>query len=119
MSLFSKRLFWIFAGAAVVLVAILSTPAGRDLAGNWLGSLRVQKVQAVNLNLSPFTDANANPALHQMVSQMISDKVDVVLNEPNQPATDRASAGAAAGFTIQLPAARRTRRSSSSAGATS
>jgi hypothetical protein len=64
---------------------------------NWLGSLRVQKVQAVNLDLSPFVDTNANPALHQMVSQMISDKVDVTLNEPNQPASDRTAASAMAG----------------------
>ena len=99
-SVLTKRSFWIAAGAIVVVAGILSTAAGRDLAGRWLGSLRVQKVQAVNLDLSPFVDANANPALHQMVSQMISDKVDVTLNEPNQPASDRAAASALAGFAV-------------------
>lgn len=86
MSVFSKRYFWILASAAAVLMVVVSgTPAGRDLAGRWLGALRVQKVQAVNLDLSPFADPNANPALHQMVSQMISDKVEVTLDEPINP----------------------------------
>jgi hypothetical protein len=64
-------------------------------------------VQAVNLDFSPFVDANANPALHQMVSQMISDKVDVTVNEANQPVSDRSTASAAAGFPVQLLAARK------------
>ena len=106
-SVLTKRSFWIAAGAVVVVAGILSTAAGRDLAGRWLGSLRVQKVQAVNLDLSPFVDANANPALHQMVSQMISDKVDVTLNEPNQPVADRAAASTLAGFAVELPEARK------------
>jgi len=104
---FPKRVLWIALAAVVVIAAALSTSAGRNLASNWLGSLRVQKVQAVNLDLSPFVDSNANPALHQMVSQMISDKVDVTLNEPNQPASDRAAASAMEGFAAQLPEARK------------
>jgi hypothetical protein len=106
-SVLSKRSFWIAAAAVVVVAAVLSTSAGREVAGQWLGSLRVQKVQAVNVDLSPFVDPNSNPALHQMVSQMISDKVDVTLNEPNQPAADRAAASASAGFAVQLPEARK------------
>jgi hypothetical protein len=106
-SLLTKRPFWIGAAVVVVAAGMLSTSAGRDLASNWLGSLRVQKVQAVNLDLSPFVDTNTNPALHQMVSQMISDKVDVTLNEPNQPAADRTAASALAGFPVQLPQARK------------
>ena len=102
----SKGSFWIAAGAVALAAVAIATSAGRHTAERWLGSLRVQKVQAVNLDLSPFVDANATPALHQMVSQMISDKVDVTLNEPNQPATDRAAASVMAGFPIQLPAAR-------------
>ncbi len=107
MALFSKRPFWIVVGAVAVLLIVVSTPAGRDLAGSWLSSLRVQKVQAVNLDLSPFTDQNANPALHQMVSQMISDKVDITVNEPNQPAADPSAASAIAGFPVRLPQARK------------
>lgn len=106
-SVSSRRPVWIAGIGAIILAGILSTSAGRDLAANWLSSLRVQKVQAVNLDLSPFVDANTNPALHQMVSQMISDKVEVTLNEPNQPASDRAAASALAGFPVQLPEARK------------
>jgi hypothetical protein len=73
----------------------------------WLSSLRLQKVQAVNLDLSPFTDPNSNPALHQMVSQMISERVNVTVNEKNQPATDRSAASALAGFPVQLIEARK------------
>ena len=106
-SVLKKRPLWIGALLVILFAGALSTSSGRDLAGRWLGSLRVQKVQAVNLDLSPFVDANANPALHQMVSQMISDKVDVTLNEPNQPVADRAAASATAGFAVQLPEARK------------
>ena len=56
----------------------------------------MQKVQAVNVDLSPFVDANANPTLHQMVAQMISDKVQVLVNENDQPASDAAAATQAA-----------------------
>jgi hypothetical protein len=63
----------------------------RELFQKSLRSLRLQKVQAVNLDLSPFTDPNSNPALHQMVSQMISERVNVTVNEQNLPVTDRAA----------------------------
>ena len=89
--------------AVVVVVAVgLSLPAGRALVGRFFRSLRMQKVQAVNVDLSSFTDPNANPALHQMVAQMISDKVVVTLNENDQPASDASDAGKVAGFPVQL-----------------
>src|SRR5215831_6838101 len=97
-SIRNRHLYWIAACALAVVAVALATAPGRHVAENWLGSLRVQKVQAVNLDLSPFVDANSNPALHQMVSQMISDKVDVTVNEPNQPAADRVAASTMAGF---------------------
>ncbi len=90
-------------GAVVVVVVVgLSLPAGRALVGRFFRSLRMQKVQAVNVDLSSFTDPNANPALHQMVAQMISDKVVVTVNENDQPATDAAGAAKLAGFPVQL-----------------
>ena len=106
-AILSKRPYWIAACAVALIAVALATVPGRRMVESWLGSLRVQKVQAVNLDLSPFVDTNANPALHQMVSQMISDKVDVTLNEPNQPASDRTAASSMAGFPVQLPAARK------------
>jgi hypothetical protein len=67
-TVFSRRPFWVAVVAAALVVGILSTPAGRELAQKLLGSLRLQKVEAVNVDLTPFVNANANPALHQMVS---------------------------------------------------
>src|ERR1700681_4419955 len=90
-------------GAVVVVVVVgLSLPAGRALMGRFFRSLRMQKVQAVNVDLSSFTDPNANPALHQMVAQMISDKVVVTVNESDQNASDVAAATQLAGFPVQL-----------------
>src|ERR1700688_3733115 len=95
-------------GAVVVVAAVgLSLPAGRALLGRFFRSLRMQKVQAVNVDLSAFTDPNANPTLHQMVAQMISDKVTVTVNEPDQPMADAAAASRLAGFNTQLLGARK------------
>jgi hypothetical protein len=100
----SKRWQPYLAGVAVIAVAAvgLTLPAGRSLVGRFFRSLRMQKVQAVNVDLSSFTDPNANPALHQMVAQMISDKVVVTVNEQDQPASDAANAAQLAGFPVQL-----------------
>jgi hypothetical protein len=87
---------------ALVVVAIVGFPSGRDLLGRFFRSLRMQKVQAVNVNLSAFTDPNANPALHQMIAQMISDDVVVAANEPDQPAADAAAAAQLSGFDVSL-----------------
>ncbi|MGD0500482.1 MAG: hypothetical protein ABSC23_18825 [Bryobacteraceae bacterium] len=106
-TVFAKRPFWVAVSVAVVVAGSLATTPGRRLALRWLNSLRVQKVQAVSLDFSPFLDANANPALHQMVAQMISDKVDVTVNEANQPVSDQSAASAAAGFPVQLLTARK------------
>lgn len=93
--------------AAVAVVAIISTQAGRDLLARAFRSLRMQKVQAVNVNLSAFTDPNANPALHQMIAQMISDDVVVAANEPDQPAADAAAAAQLSGFDVSVVADRK------------
>ena len=87
---------------AVVVVGIVGFPSGRELLGRFFQSLRMQKVQAVNVNLSAFTDPNANPALHQMIAQMISDDVVVAANEPDQPATDAAAAAQLSGFDVSV-----------------
>src|ERR1700687_2183273 len=105
--LFARRSVWMGTIAIVLVVGILSIPAPRSLVQKSLRSLRMQKVQAVNVDLSPFVDANANPTLHQMVAQMISDKVEVIVNENDQPASDAAAAGQLAGFHVQLLSARR------------
>ena len=99
----------LLASVAIIAVAAvaLSLPPGRALVGRFFKSLRMQKVQAVNVDLSSFTDPNANPALHQMVAQMISDKVAVTVNEDDQPASDATAATKLAGFPVQLLGSRK------------
>jgi hypothetical protein len=104
---FTRRPALIVGLAIAFLVITLSIPAVRGLLQKSLGSLRMQKVQAVNMDLSPFVDSNANPSLHQMVAQMISDKVQVVENENDQPASDAEAASKIAGFHAQLLSARK------------
>jgi hypothetical protein len=105
----SKRWRPVLAGVTAIAVAALALglPAGRGLVGRFFRSLRMHKVQAVNVDLSSFTDPNANPALHQMVAQMISDKVVVSVNEPDQTASDAATAAHLAGFPVQLLGSRK------------
>ena len=107
--IFGKR--WLplrVAAIAAVFIAVwFSFPPTRRLAEKFYGSLRVQKVQAVNVNLSSFVGPNANSILQEMVSQMISDKVTVTANQEDQPATNAAAASQAAGFPVQLLGSRK------------
>jgi hypothetical protein len=104
-----KRWQALLAGLVAIGIAsvVLSLPAGRALVGQFFRSLRMQKVQAVNVDLSSFTDPNANPALHDMVAKMISDKVVVTKAEKDQPASDQAAAAQLAGFPVRLLASRK------------
>jgi hypothetical protein len=103
----SKQLAWIALAVLVLAAGSFSIPGVRNVALKSLQSLRMQKVQAVNANFSQFADANANPTLHQMVTQMISDKVQVEENEEDQPAATVATARQLAGFDVQLLGARK------------
>ena len=103
----SKRRTWLVLVILVIVVGSLSVPALRNRAVKSLQSLRMQKVQAVNANFSPFVDPNSNPTLHQMVTQMISDKVQVEVNEEDTPASDAANARQLAGFNVGLLSARK------------
>lgn len=100
-----RRILWM---AVIVVAAVVGLSLGptRRLADRFFGSLREQKVQAVNVNLSNFVGPSANPTLQNMLSQMISDKVVVTVNEPEQPAANPAAAGQLAGFQVRLPAKR-------------
>jgi hypothetical protein len=101
----SARRWWpLVAGLiAIGLIAgLASRPSARSLMGRFFRSLRMQNVQAVNVDLSAFTGPNANPTLHQMITQMISDKAVVTADEPDQTASDAAAAGELVGFPVQL-----------------
>jgi hypothetical protein len=81
----SNRRVWLLLTLVVIVAGGLAIPGVRNAALKSLQSLRMQKVQAVNADFSPYVDANANPTLHQMVTQMISDKVQVETNEEDHP----------------------------------
>src|SRR5258708_29115972 len=98
----SQRRVWMVLIVLVVAAGSLTIPRGRNVLMKSLRSLRMQKVQAVNADFSPYIDASANPSLHQMVTQMISDKVQVEVNEEDRPATDAASARQMAEFHVRL-----------------
>jgi hypothetical protein len=102
-----QRRVWLVLIVVAVGAGSLSIPAVRSVALKFLQSLRMQKVQAVNANFSPFVDANANPTLHQMVTQMISDKVQVEENEADRPVSDVADARQLAGFDVRMLGARK------------
>ena len=103
----SQRRLWLVLIVLVIVAGSLSIPGVRNAAMKSLQSLRMQKVQAVNADFSQFADANANPSLHQMVTQMISDKVQVEENEEDHPASDVADARQMAGFDVLLLGARK------------
>src|ERR1700680_1648937 len=96
----SQRRVWLVLIVAVVAGGSLVIPAVRNAALKSLQSLRMQKVQAVNADFSPYVDANAHPTLHQMVTQMISDKVQVETNEEDQPVNDVAGGRALGGISL-------------------
>src|SRR5579871_1783377 len=97
----SRKGVWVILIIVVVIAVGLGIPATRNLALKSLQSLRMQKVQAVNADFSPYVDPNSNPTLHQMVTQMISDKVQVETDEEDHPVSDLASAKQMAGFDVQ------------------
>ena len=93
---------WFIVTVGVIIIVWVSLPLTRRLTSRFFGSLRVQKVQAVNVNLSNFVGPDANPMLQNMVSQMISDKVTVTQSEKTQSAADAAAASQLAGFHAEL-----------------
>jgi hypothetical protein len=103
----SQRRVWLIIAVVVIVAGGLSIPAVRNAGLKSLQSLRMQKVQAVNADFSPYVDANANPTLHQMVTQMISDKVQVEVNEDDHPVADATAARQMAGFDVHLLSVRK------------
>lgn len=102
-----SRPLWAVGIVILVVTVGLAFPAGRHLAGRFFGSLRVQNVQAVNVDLSSFVGPNANRTLQQMISQMISDRVTTTVSEPTQTAATPAQASQLAGFHVQLLSTRK------------
>jgi hypothetical protein len=97
-----KPVYFSVAIVAAAAAVWFATPSGRGLTARLFDSLRIDKPQPVNLNLSEFVGPSANQNLQQMVTQMISDQVVTTQNESAQPAANVAAASAAAGFSVKL-----------------
>jgi hypothetical protein len=97
----------ILAAVAIAVIVGLIVPGTRRMAGTFFHSLRMRKVQAVNIDLSNFVGPNANRTLQQMITQMVSDTVKVTVSEKTQPVTSAAAASQLAGFHAQLLGARK------------
>jgi hypothetical protein len=97
------RPVWVTAVAAAFVICSLVFPSGRSLAERFLATLRIDRVQPVRLDLSAL---DGNRPLQQMLSQMVSDKVVVTVDEKPQHSTTSADAGQLAGFHVRLLGAR-------------
>ncbi len=105
-ALFLQRAFakrwrpaWVTGIVVALVLFSLAFPSGRSLAQRFLATLRVEKIRPVRLDLSSL---DGNKPLQQMLSQMISDKVVVTVDEkPLHPAT-LADANQLAGFQVRL-----------------
>jgi hypothetical protein len=103
----SSRSVWVAIVIVLLILAAIFSPPGRRLASRFFSSLRVQKAQAVNVNLSSFVGPDANRTLQQMVSQMISSNVKTTASEKGQTASSSAQASQIAGFPVELLSARK------------
>lgn len=97
-----KFLYLSIAAIGVTAIALFATQGGRNLTGRLFGSLRMDKPQPVNINLSEFVGPSANQSLQQMVTQMISDQVVTTQHESPESVANVAAASAAAGFPVKL-----------------
>jgi hypothetical protein len=102
-----RGITWVVAALAVAVFAFIVVPSLRRVAARFFHSLRVQKPQTVNVDLSAFTGPNSNATLQQMMQEMISDKVKTIADEPDRHPADVSSASAAAGFQVRLLSGRK------------
>lgn len=86
----------------VALVLWFLFPFGRHETSRFLGSLRMDKPQRVNVNLSEFVGPDANHSLQQMVTQMISDQVVTTVSESPETVSNAETASQVAGFPVKV-----------------
>lgn len=104
--LLSKTLRPVWAALMILLAAggMLSFPAGRAWAGEFLGLFRVQQVRVVPIDFSGLEQYNNDETIANQFSDMFSKSITV----RKEPAKPRPVAGAEeasqlAGFTVRLP----------------
>jgi hypothetical protein len=76
-------------------------PAARSFAQRLLATLRVERVQTVNLDFSSLDTAGTR-RLHGALQQMLSEKVVVTTDEPGAEEPSQAAAAQSAGFSVRI-----------------
>ena len=99
--IFSKRWrpAWVVTAVAAVLLIALTFPSGRGLAQRLLSTLRVERVQTVNLD---FSSLEGNRGLQERVAKMLSEKVAIIADEKPQQASTAEAASQLAGFGVKV-----------------
>ncbi|MFZ2098135.1 MAG: DUF4367 domain-containing protein [Anaerolineales bacterium] len=102
--LFASPVLKIGLAVVLILVIVLSVPATRTLAGQFLSLFRVQQVVVVPVDYTGMEQLTGNSALGNQFSQLISTSITAE-QKPGAPvtATDAAQASQLAGFTVRLP----------------
>jgi hypothetical protein len=93
---------WLWAAiVAAATIAVSLTGVGQQ----FFASLRIEKPASVNA--PTLAGPNANGGLKDIIGGMIADRVNVTLDEADEPASGVEAAGQRAGFSLQLPGARK------------
>jgi len=99
------RFAWTASLAALLIGLSLLFPAARSFAQRLLATLRVEKVQTVNLDFSSLDTPNTR-RLHDALQQILSEKAVVTVNEPGTAEPSQAAASQFAGFPVRILSAR-------------
>ena len=99
------RFVWTASLAAFLIGLSLLFPAARSFAQRLLATLRVEKVQTVNLDFSSLDTPNTR-RLHDALQQILSEKAVVAVNEPGTDQPSQAAASQFAGFPVRILSAR-------------
>src|SRR6516164_2301999 len=90
------------ASLALFLIGLsLLFPAARSFAQRLLATLRVEKVQTVNLDFSSL-DTPGTRRLHDALQQMLSEKAVVTIKEPGVDQPSQAAASQFVGFPVRI-----------------
>jgi hypothetical protein len=99
------RFVWAASLAAAVLAISLMFPAGRSFAQRLLATLRVERVQPVNLDLEAIHNGSNHGSL-EALAKLLSSNAVVTTNEKELHADSQHAASQAAGFSVRLLSAR-------------
>ena len=90
----------------VIACALLALVVGTTAGQRFLAELRIEKPKAVSAAVPGATAPGGGRPLQNMIGGMISNRVDVVLDESERPVANAAVAEKSAGFVPHLPRAR-------------